>query len=153
MLAADPHLAEAAAQEIVAGYEELPAVYDEVEALGSEAIVHDELKPAGTFVDLKHLAGRKDTNVALDFHLRRGDVETAFREAAHVFEHSFRTQQTMHTPFEPMVAVADVKNGRAVIHTSTQSPSFVRYEIARLLGWPEGRLQVKTAYLGGGFGA
>src|SRR6201995_3056391 len=74
VLAADPHVAEAAAQLIVADYEEMPAVYDEVEAMTSSAIVHDVLKPAGTFPDLKHLKGRTNTNVALDFHLRRGDV-------------------------------------------------------------------------------
>ena len=32
-------------------------------------------------------------------------------------------------------------------------PSFVRIEIARLLGWPENRVRVKVAHLGGGFGA
>src|ERR1700722_14345824 len=74
VLAADPHVAEAACQEIVAEYEELPAVYDEVEAMTSSVHVHDELKPAGTFADLKHLKGAKNTNVALDFKLRKGDV-------------------------------------------------------------------------------
>src|SRR5205814_6500083 len=43
--------------------------------------------------------------------------------------------------------------GSAVIHSSTQNPSFVRIEIARLLGWPENRVRVMTAFLGGGFGA
>src|SRR5216683_7857968 len=43
VLAADPHVAEAAAQLIVAEYEELAAVFDEVEAMTSAAIVHDEL--------------------------------------------------------------------------------------------------------------
>jgi CO/xanthine dehydrogenase Mo-binding subunit len=49
--------------------------------------------------------------------------------------------------------VADLRDGSAVIHSSTQNPSFVRIEIARLLGWPENRVRVKTAFLGGGFGA
>ena len=80
VLAADPHVAEQAVQLIDAEYEELPAVYDEVEAMTSGAIVHDVLKPAGTFPDLKHLAGRRDTNVALDFQLVRGDVDKAFAD-------------------------------------------------------------------------
>src|SRR5690606_25295349 len=75
VLAADPHVAEAAVQLIEAEYDELPAVFDEVEAMTSKAVVHDVLKPAGTFPDLKHLEGRRGTNVALDFHLRRGDPE------------------------------------------------------------------------------
>src|SRR5262245_28661723 len=63
VLAADPHLAERAVQAIVAEYEELPPVFDEVEAKDSNIFVHDMLKPAGTFADLKHLGGRKGTNV------------------------------------------------------------------------------------------
>jgi CO/xanthine dehydrogenase Mo-binding subunit len=153
VLAADPHVAEAAAQLVVADYEELPAVYDEVEAMTSAAIVHDVLKPAGTFPDLKHLQGRHDTNVALDFHLRRGDAARGFAEADHVFEHTFRTQQVLHLPLEPFVSVAEAADGRLTIHTASQSPSFVRIEIARLLGWPENRVRVKVPYLGGGFGA
>jgi CO/xanthine dehydrogenase Mo-binding subunit len=74
VLSHDPHLAEQAVQLISAEYEELMPVFDEVEATTSKAIVHDVLKPAGTFADLKHLAGRKNTNIALDYQLRRGDA-------------------------------------------------------------------------------
>jgi len=153
VLASDPHVAEEAAGRIIVEYEALPAVFDEVEAVTSKAIVHEVLKPAGTFPDLKHLQGRKDTNVALDFHLRRGDVERAFREAAHVFEHTFHTQQVLHVPLEPFVSVAEPGEPALTIHTASQSPSFVRTEIARLLGRPENRVRVKVPYLGGGFGA
>jgi len=86
VLAADPHVAEEAAHLIVAEYDELPAVYDEVEAMSSKAIVHDALKPAGTFPDLKHLKGKTNTNVALDFRLRRGDAAGALAKAERVFE-------------------------------------------------------------------
>ena len=107
VLAADPHVAEEAAALIVAEYEELPAVIDEVDAAENKALVHEELKPAGTFADLKHLKGRKGTNIALDFKLRRGDVDKAFAEAAHVFEHTFRTQKVLHLPLEPFASIAD----------------------------------------------
>ncbi len=153
VLAADPHVAEAATQLIVADFDELPAVFDEVEAMTSQAVVHDVLKPAGTFPDLKHLKDKRDTNIALDFHLRRGDAQKAFAEADHVFEHTFRTQQVLHLPLEPFVTVADPAPNQLVIHTASQSPSFVRSEIARLFGWPENKVRVKVPYLGGGFGA
>jgi CO/xanthine dehydrogenase Mo-binding subunit len=153
VVAADPHVAEQAVQLIDAEYEELPAVYDEVEAKTSEAIVHEVLKPAGTFADLKHLAGKTNTNVALDFHLRRGDADKAFETADHVFEHTFRSQQALHLPFEPFVAVAEAGEGMVTVHTSNQTPSFVRMEIARLLGWQENQVRVKVPLLGGGFGA
>jgi CO/xanthine dehydrogenase Mo-binding subunit len=153
VLAADPHVAEEATHLIVAEYEELPAVYDEVEAMTSKAIVHAQLKPAGTFPDLKHLKGKRDTNVALDFRLRRGDAAAALKRAHRVFEHRFRTQQVMHTPLEPLVCAAESTETSITIHTASQSPSFVRIEIARLLGWPENRVRVRVPFLGGGFGA
>jgi CO/xanthine dehydrogenase Mo-binding subunit len=152
-LAKDAHVAERAAQLVEVVYEEMPAVFDEVEAMDSKAVVHEVLKPAGTFPDLKHLHGKKNTNIALDFHLKRGDPEAAFASAAHVFEHEFHTQQVMHTPLEPMVSVAEPTRDGLTIHTASQSPSFVRIEISRLLGWPENKVQVKVPHLGGGFGA
>jgi len=148
-----PHIAEAACQLIEADYEELEAVYDEIEALTSSAIVHDELKPSGTFPDLKHLVGRKNTNIALDFHLRHGNSDDAFVNAKHVFEHVFTTQQGMHTPLEPMVSIAVPGDQSIMLHSATQMPSFVRLEIARLLGWKENQVRVKSAHLGGGYGA
>jgi CO/xanthine dehydrogenase Mo-binding subunit len=157
VLASDVHVAENAAALINAEYDELPAVYDEVEAMTSKAVVHDVLKPAGTFADLKYLKDKRDTNIALDFHLRRGDVAKAFAAADHVFEHTFRTQQVLHVPLEGFATVAepsgDEKSGALLLHSSTQSPSFVRTEIARLFGWPDNKVRVKVPYLGGGFGA
>ena len=152
VLASDPHVAEEAAQLIVADYEELPAVFDEIEAADNKTLVHEELKPAGTFADLKHLKGRKGTNIALDFKLRRGDVDKAFADAAHVFEHTFRTQKVLHVALEPYASIADWKDTGITIYSATQGPSFVRTEIARLLGWPENRVRIKVPYLGGGFG-
>src|SRR4029077_9209424 len=126
VLADDPHVAEEAAQRIEAEYEALPAVFDELTAVASPVTVHDALKPAGTFADLKHLAGRSNTNVALDFRLRRGDVEASFQQADRVFEHSFRSPPTQQAPLEPFVPVAEPRDGGITIHTSSQMPSFVR---------------------------
>jgi CO/xanthine dehydrogenase Mo-binding subunit len=153
VLAQDPHISEAAVQEIAAEYEELPAVYDEVEAMTSAVAVHDELRPAGSFADLKHLKGRKGTNLALAAALRRGDVEGAFATAAHVFEHTFRTQKCLHLAFEPFASIADARDSYITIYTSSQGPSFLRTEIARLLHWPENRVRIKVPFVGGGYGS
>jgi CO/xanthine dehydrogenase Mo-binding subunit len=153
VLSHDPHIADQAVQTIQADYEELPPVFDEVEAMTSDAIVHEVLKPAGTFADLTHLAGRKNTNVTLDYQLRRGDVEKGFAAADHVFEHVFRTGQVLHVPLESHAALAEPGDESLTIHTASQTPSFVRMEIARLLGWPENRVSVRVPFLGGGFGA
>jgi CO/xanthine dehydrogenase Mo-binding subunit len=152
VLAADPHVAEHATQQIVAEYDELPAVFDEVEAAQNKTLVHEELRPAGTFADLKHLRGRRGTNIALDFRLRRGDVDKAFADAAQVFEHTFRTQKVLHLALEPYASIADFRDDGVTIYSAAQGPSFVRTEIARLLRWPENRVRIKVPYLGGGYG-
>jgi CO/xanthine dehydrogenase Mo-binding subunit len=152
VLATNPHIAEEAVQLITAEYEELPAVFDEVEALTSNVYVHDELQPAAAFADLKHLKGVKNTNVALSYKLRRGDFDTAYAAAAHKFEHEFRTQKVLHLPFEPHATIADYKDTGVTLYSASQGPSFVRTEIARLLGWPENRVRIKVPYLGSGYG-
>ena len=153
-LASDPHVAEEAADLISIEYEPLEAVFDELAAVTPEApIIHDVLKPAATFPDLKYLQGKSGTNVALTAHTVRGDVAAGFRESDRVFEHTFRNGKVIHAPLEPFVTVAETTFNGLTIHTSSQSPSFVRSEISRLLGWPENRVRVRTAFLGGGFGA
>ena len=153
VIATDPHIAEQAVQLITAEYEELPAVYDEVDALTSKVYVHDELKPAGTFADLKHLKDAKNTNLALDYRLRRGDFDKAYAAAAHKFEHEFKTQKVLHLSFEPFACIADYKDTHVTLYDSSQGPSFVRTEIARLLGWPENKVRIKVPYLGSGYGS
>jgi CO/xanthine dehydrogenase Mo-binding subunit len=153
VLAQDPHIAEQAVQLITAEYEELPAVYDEVEALTSDVYVHEELKPAGTFADLKHLKGARNTNLALDYRLRRGDFDKAYAAAAYKFEHEFKTQKVLHLSFEPFACICDYKDTGVTFYDSTQGPSFVRTEMARLLGWPENKVRIKVPYLGSGYGS
>jgi CO/xanthine dehydrogenase Mo-binding subunit len=153
VIAVDPHVAEQAAQLITAEYEELPAVYDEVEALTSHVYVHDRLKPAMAFADLKHLREARNTNTALDYRLRRGDFDAAYATAQHKFEHEFRTQKVLHLPFEPFACICDYRDDHVTFYDSSQGPSFVRIEMARLLGWPENKVRVKVPYLGSGYGA
>ena len=153
VIAVNPHVAEEAVQLINADYEELPAVFDEIDALTSKTYVHDVLRPASAFADLKHLKGIKDTNVALTYRLRRGDFETAYAAATHRFEHEFRTQKALHLSLEPHATIADYKDTGVTLYTASQGPSFVRTEIARLLGWPENRVRIKVPYLGAGYGS
>ena len=155
VLASDLHVAEEAADLVVVEYEPLEPVFDEVEACQTRGASHPRiLRPAGMFPDLQHLKGRTGTNVALDARVLRGDVEKGFAESDQVFENIFRSGKVIHATFEPMVSLAELNGSNGLtIHTSSQSPSFVRAEVSRLLGWPENRVRVRTAFLGGGFGA
>jgi CO/xanthine dehydrogenase Mo-binding subunit len=153
VIASDPHIADQAAQLITAEYEELPAVYDEVEALTAKVHVHDRLRPAKSFADLKHLKDATNTNTALDYRLRRGDFDAAYAAAEHKFEHEFKTQKVLHLPFEPFACICDYQDDHVTFYDSSQGPSFVRIEMARLLGWPENKVRIKVPYLGSGYGA
>ena len=154
VLAADPDVAEEAANLIAVEYETLDPVFDEVEAAQPGApILHESIKPSGTFPDLKNLKVRGETNIALDAPVRHGDIEQGFAQSDHIFEHTFRTRKAMHTPFEPIATIGELKGNNLVLHTTSQSPSFVRTEVSRMLGWPENRVRVRTAFLGGAFGS
>ncbi len=154
VVADNPHAAECAAGQVVVEYETLPAVFDEIEASKAGApLVHEVTRPAGTFPDLAHIEKRQATNVMYDAHVRRGDCDKAFAEADHVFEDEYYSQPVTHCPLEPYVSVVEPTTEGLTIHTSTQNPSYIRMEVARLLGWPETRVRVHTAFLGGGFGA
>ena len=87
---------------------------------------------------------RNDTRTWTTQDIRPGDPQGAISD-----RRNWNTwgkgvpQQVLHVPLEPFVTVADPADERLTLHTASQSPSFVRIEIARLLGWPENRVRVR----------
>ena len=81
-----------------------------------------------------------------------GDVEAEFakKEASH--EAHYYVPHLAHAPMEPPVAVADVRDGRAVIHTATQNPQAVQDTVAAALGIAKENVECHVTLLGGGFG-
>jgi CO/xanthine dehydrogenase Mo-binding subunit len=146
--------ARAAAELVEVDLEPSPGVFDPVEAATPGApLVHETLRPGVTFPDLAHLRDVSGTNVAMTTKLRHGDLERSLAGSELVYDHTFTTSAVVHTPLEPNVVVVEPTDNGVTAHSATQSPSFVRAELARLLGWPEHRVRVRTAFLGGGFGA
>jgi isoquinoline 1-oxidoreductase len=82
----------------------------------------------------------------------RGDLEAARKSAAKVFETEFRKGYVAHAPMEPHAAVAEVKDGKATVWVSTQTPFPTRDRLALLLGFDAKNVRVITPYVGGGFG-
>lgn len=154
VVALDRETALAAADLVVTDYEDLPAVFGVLEAAAPGApLVHDEFKPSKAFADLAHLAGRAATNVCYHYKLRRGDVEAAFRAADRVFEDTFTSPPVQHVPLETHATLAWVEDDVLTVWSTTQTPSFVRQELAGMLGLPLNRVRVRVPYLGGGYGA
>ncbi len=157
--AVDRATAEEALDLIDVDIEELPAVFDQVEAMQPGApVVSERLTPAGTFVDLKELLGEQEaeatSNVCFHFRLRRGDMEDGFRRSDRIFEDTFSNPPTQHADLEYHCSIARWSApDRLEVWSATQSPSYVRIMLAGMFGLPESRVRVQVPYLGGGFGS
>ena len=82
----------------------------------------------------------------------KGDVGVARKAATRVFESTFHKGYVAHAPIEPHTAVAEMKDGKLTVWTSTQTPFPTRDRIARELSLAEDKVRVITPYVGGGFG-
>jgi 4-hydroxybenzoyl-CoA reductase subunit alpha len=137
--AIDPEIAEEALELIRVDYEELPAVFDPLDAQKEGAPeIHAGIKNNTSFAIKKEF----------------GDVEKAFAECDAVFEDTFYSQPVNHAPLEPHAALAqfDPMNGELTIWSSTQIPFFLRRNLSSTLQIPESKVRVIKPKVGGGFG-
>lgn len=81
-----------------------------------------------------------------------GDVDRAFAAAAKTVEAEYVVPHLSHMQMEPLVCVAQVKNGRAEVWAPTQNPQSNRSNVANILGLTEDKVTVNVTLLGGGFG-
>lgn len=143
-------IADLAASLIEVEYEDLPAVFDPIAALEPDApLVHDDVASYGAPPPLIRWG-----NVLSQITLNRGDVGAAFAQADRVIEGSYSAHSVHQTPLEPRAVVADIDAaGRLIIHSSTQHPFGVRYQLHEALGIPLSDIRVITETVGGGFGS
>jgi len=130
--------AEEAILKIKVDYEELPAVFDPLEAMKPGApVIHEGVA----------------NNVSATIRKEFGNVEEAFSHADFIFEDSFYSQPVNHAPLEPHAALAIVDDyGKVTLWSSTQIPFFLRRNLANTLDIPESRVRVIKPRVGGGFG-
>jgi CO/xanthine dehydrogenase Mo-binding subunit len=81
-----------------------------------------------------------------------GNLETGRTLAGELFETTYVNGYVAHAPIEPHTALAEVKDGKATIWASTQTPFGVKEQVAGALGMPPANVRVKSVFLGGGFG-
>ena len=153
--AVDRRTAEDALEAVEVEYESLPAIFDVLEAAkAGSPLVHEQHRPAKAFADLAHVQAAQKSNICYHFKLRLGDVDKAFAEADRVFEDTFSSPPAQHVPMEPHATLVYLdEHDRLNIWTASQSPSYVRTEIAATFGIPMNRIRVRVPYLGGGYGA
>ena len=71
---------------------------------------------------------------------------------AKVFRQEYRLPIAAHAQMEVFGAIADVKNNKTTIIIGTQTPGFIRDQVAKDLDIDKDNVEVQTPFLGGGFG-
>ncbi|KLU62947.1 4-hydroxybenzoyl-CoA reductase subunit alpha [Peptococcaceae bacterium CEB3] len=118
-------------------YEVLPAILDPLKAMDEDAPLIQ--------ADYPH-------NINTEIHQNFGDVEKAFAESFYVRTDRFVGQRAYQTPIEPHSAISLWDGDKLTVYSSTQSPHYFQYYIARQFGLPLGNVRVLKTYIGGGFG-
>ena len=122
-------VARAAAKLARIEYEDLPALITVDDALTANA----DLLPAQT--------------------LRLGDVDAALRKALHRISGTVRTGGQDHFYLEGQIAYAIPGEGSdMLVYSSTQHPSEVQHNVAKMLALPEHAVTVEVRRMGGAFG-
>ena len=95
---------------------------------------------------------RPRKNVCFQFNYTTGDP-SAFAQADHVFEDTFRFSRMHHYHLEPFISVARATSDRIEVWASNQNPFPLRKELARMFKVSESSISVHVANLGAGFGS
>jgi isoquinoline 1-oxidoreductase subunit beta len=81
-----------------------------------------------------------------------GDVDKAFAGAAKILEADYYVPHLAHAAMEPLVAVADFRNGKCTLWAPTQNPQAVQDTVAAAIGIDKKNVICNVTLLGGGFG-
>lgn len=81
-----------------------------------------------------------------------GNIQAERSSARRLFETRFHKGYVAHAALEPHAALADVRDGKATVWASTQTPFPTRDRLAKVLGFNPRNVRVITPFVGGGFG-
>jgi carbon-monoxide dehydrogenase large subunit len=138
VLGSDKYAVVDAADDVVVEYEPLPVVVDPEAALEPGApIIHEEF----------------GTNKVFEWSLAGGDVDAALDDADVVLERRIVNHRTAGAAIEPRGAMAEWREGRLTLWSSTQIPHIARVILSIQLGISEEKIRVVAPDVGGGFGS
>src|SRR6266404_3803999 len=81
-----------------------------------------------------------------------GDVDAVFAKGGKTLEADYYVPLLAHAAMEPLVALAEFKDGKATVWAPTQNPQGAQEIVARELGIPKEDVVCHVTLLGGGFG-
>ena len=82
----------------------------------------------------------------------RGDVDAAFAKGGKIIEADYYVPHLAHAAMEPLVAVADFRDGKVTAWAPTQNPQAVQETVAKAVGITKENVICHVTLLGGGFG-
>jgi CO/xanthine dehydrogenase Mo-binding subunit len=144
--------AEEAVNLIDVEYEELPAVFDVLEAMQPGAPVLHDNAPAydGAPADIMAPAGG---NVVNKLTWGKGDIEKGFAEADLVLEHTFRVPIHHQGYLEPQSFLVRINDDGSVdAWASTKGPFGTRAQFAKAAGIPANQIRIHAVHVGADFG-
>jgi CO/xanthine dehydrogenase Mo-binding subunit len=154
VIAETEHQAVAALLLLDVSLSEYPAVLDTDTALAADApILHDNVRPAGHFRDLSHVRPVAQTNICHHQTFSRGNIESGFAAADHIFEDTYRVPPIYHYAMEPHAVLAKYEQDSITVWTATQHPFPVRKELAEIFHLPLAAVQVIVPPVGGAYGS
>ncbi|AXC50688.1 xanthine dehydrogenase family protein molybdopterin-binding subunit [Paracoccus suum] len=83
---------------------------------------------------------------------RVGDFDKAFAEAEVTLDAHYRTPAQSHCMMEPHASIAEWRDGKLTVWTSTQMVAWTQKALARTFQLAAEDVRVDSAYIGGGFG-
>lgn len=152
-IAADtPEIADEAADLVRVTYEELPAVYDPLEALEPDSVL---VHPAArSYQGFPQDVPEGLRNVFSRLVVERGDLTAGFAEADVVVENTFRTPIQHQGYLEPYNCVVRIhEGGRTEFWGLNKIPFALRDQLAAALDLPREQIVIHAVHMGGEFGA
>ncbi len=133
-------------------YQELPAVFDVLEAMKPSAPVLHDNAPGydGAPADIMAPAGG---NLLNKLTWGKGNVEKGFREADIVLEHQFRIPIHHQGYLEPQSFLVKIEaDGKINAWSSTKSPFGTRAQFAKAVGIAPDQISIHAVHVGADFG-
>ena len=133
-------------------YEELPAIFDVIEAMKPGApVLHDNAP--GYDGAPKEIMAAAGTNVVNKLTFGKGDIEKGFAEADLVLEHTFRMPIHHQGYLEPQSFLVKIEDdGKVDAWASTKGPFGTRGQFAKAAGIPASQIRVQAVHVGADFG-
>ena len=112
-----------------------------------------DVLPARTGLDSSESFVPPAVGVGNPSELRRGDVEAGLAAASKRIEATYETRAQYHNAMEPHAIVAVWDGDRLSIDTPSQGMAMAQMRIAGLFGILPANIQIRSPFLGGGFGS